>query len=248
MLKFVSLQRIRNDMERILDFIRELERNNDKPWFDAHKRQYDEARAVFNALVEKLITGIGGFDPEIKGIGVKDCTYRIHKDIRFSKDKLPYKTHFGAYIVRGGKKSGFGGYYFHIGTGSGDGYPYNHMLAVGNYCTEPRVLRILREDIEYGGGDFDDIIRNQTDGRMALDMSSALKKVPKGFPADSPNAEYLKLRNFCLDYSFDDSFLLSPDMLDSVLEIFRTTKPFLDYLNRAIEFSREDSGSDAFDF
>ncbi len=234
-------------MERILNFIRQLEQNNDKLWFDAHRQQYEEARAVFNALVEKLIAGIAAFDPAIKGIGVKDCTYRINKDIRFSKDKLPYKTHFGAYIVRGGKKSGFGGYYFHIGTGSGDSYPCRNMLSCGNYCTEPRVLKILREDIEYGGGDFDDIIRNQVDARMALDMSSALKKVPKGFPEGSPNAEYLKLKNFCVDYYFDDSFLLAPDMPDTVLEIFRTTKPFLDYVNRAIEFSREDSGSGIFD-
>lgn len=227
-------------MERILSFLRELEKNNNKAWFDSHKKQYNEAKSVFNSLVEKFISSVETFDPTIKGLCVKDCTYRIYKDMRFSKDKLPYKTHFGAFIARGGKKSGFSGYYFHIGTGSGDTYPCNHLLASGNYYTEPRVLKILREDIELGGGDFDDIIRNKVDGRMTLDRDNVLKKVPNGFPADSPYAEYLKLKNFCLSYNFDDTFLLAPDMPETVLEIFRSTKPFLDYVNRAIEFSRDD--------
>lgn len=235
-------------MERILSFLRELEQNNNKAWFDGHKKQYTEAKNVFNSLVEKFIAGIETFDSTIKGICVKDCTYRIYKDMRFSKDKLPYKTHFGAFIARGGKKSGFSGYYFHIGTGSGESYPCNHLLASGNYYTEPRVLKILREDIEYGGGDFDDIIRNDVDGRMTLDRDSSLKKVPCGFPADSPYAEYLKLKNFCLSHNFDDAFLMAPDMPEAVLEIFRSTKPFLDYVNRAIEFSREDDSRTFVDF
>lgn len=230
-------------MERILSFLRKLERNNNKAWFDSHKKLYVEAAAVFNSLVDRFIAGVASFDPTIKGLGVKDCTYRIYKDMRFSKDKLPYKTHFGAFIARGGKKSGFSGYYFHIGTGSGDTYPCNHILASGNYYTEPRVLKILREDIVSGGGDFDDIIRNKADVRMTLDRDSALKKVPNGFPADSPYADYLKLRNFCLSCNFDDAFLLAPDMPESVLEIFRSTKPFLDYVNRAIEFSRDDDNN-----
>ena len=144
-------------METILNYLRQLETNNNKPWFDAHKSEYQEARARFNAIVEKLIEGVSAFDPTIKGIGIKESTYRIHKDMRFSKDGLPYKTHFGAYTCRGGKKSGFSGYYFHIGTGSGVDYPCRSFLAVGNYYMEPKVLKIVREDIELGDGDFDRI-------------------------------------------------------------------------------------------
>lgn len=234
-------------MERVLSFLRELEQNNNKEWFDGHRKQYVKAKDVFNSFVGKLIEGIAAFDSSVKGLGVNDCTYRIFRDMRFSKDKLPYKTHFGAFVARGGKKSGYSGYYFHIGTGSGDTYPCNHLLASGNYFTEPRVLKILREDIELGGGDFDDIIRNQVDKRMILDSEPALKKVPAGFPSDSPYAEYLKLKNFCLSCGFDDELLLSPDMPETVLEIFRSTKPFIDYVNRAIEFSREETAS-GFDF
>lgn len=235
-------------MEKVLEFLRELEQNNNKAWFDSHKKQYQQAKSAFSSLVLRLIEGVSAFDPTIKGLGVNDCTYRINKDMRFSKDKLPYKTHFGAFIARGGKKSGYSGYYFHIGTGSGDSFPCSHLLASGNYFTEPKVLKILREDIELGGGDFDDIVRNKVDGRMILDSSPALKKVPAGFPADSPYAEYLKLKNFCLSYYFDDALLLAPEMPETALEIFRSTKPFIDYINRAIDFSREESGSGLLEF
>ena len=141
-------------MNTILSFLRNLEANNNKPWFDAHKSEYQEARAHFNAIVERLIDGVMAFDPSVKGVGIKESTYRIHKDMRFSKDGLPYKTHVGAYICRGGKKSGYSGYYFHIGTGSGDDYPCRSFLAGGNYYMEPKVLKILREDIDLGGGDL----------------------------------------------------------------------------------------------
>ena len=119
-------------MDTILKFLRQLESNNNKAWFDSHKNDYLEARSHFNAIVEKLLEGISAFDSSIKGVGVNDCTYRIYKDMRFSKDGLPYKTHFGAFIARGGRKSGYSGYYFHIGTGSGDDYPCRSFLAVGN--------------------------------------------------------------------------------------------------------------------
>lgn len=226
-------------MHKIYDYLRDLEANNNKVWFDANKSRYVEAKAEFNLLVEKLIEGIQAFDPTIKGIGINDCTYRIYKDLRFSKDKLPYKTHFGAFMVRGGKRSGYCGYYFQIGTGKGT-YPDGHMIASGNYFTEPKVLKILREDIELGGGDFDDIIRNQVDRRMVLDSDKVLKRVPAGFDPDSPYADYFKLKNYCLSYYFDDSLLFSDNLIQTALDIFRSTKPFIDYVNRAIEFSRED--------
>ena len=162
-----------------------------------------------------------------------DCTYRIYRDVRFSKDKSPYKTHMGVFVNRGGKKSGYSGYYFHI-DGNGD-----HLLAIENYFTEPRVLKILREDIEMGGGDFRQILAGLAPG-LELDMEDALKKVPKGFPADSPDAEFFKLKNFCLLKRLDKDFILSPDLADAVLDIFRTGKPFLDYINRAIDYCREE--------
>lgn len=222
-------------MDTILSFLRALEANNNKPWFDAHKSEYHQARARFNAIVEKLIEGIMSFDPSVKGVGIKECTYRIHKDMRFSRDGLPYKTHFGAYIARGGKKSGYSGYYFHIGTGSGQEYPSTSFLAVGNYFMEPKVLKIVREDIEMGGGDFDRIIRSLHPA-LSLDQDQKLRRAPAGFDPEGPYIEYVKLKNFCLSGLYDDSHL----DLEEVLKVFESARPFLDYINRAIDYSREE--------
>lgn len=223
-------------MDTIIAYLRQLEANNNKPWFDAHKGEYQEARAYFNAIVEKLIAGIMEFDPSVRGVGIKESTYRIHKDMRFSKDGLPYKTHFGAYICRGGKKSGYSGYYFHIGTGSGEEYPCKSFLAVGNYYMEPKVLKIVREDIELGAGDFDKIIQGLHPS-LSLDQDQKLKRAPLGFDAQGPYIEHIKLKNFCLSGAYDDSNL---DIAE-ILEVFKSAKPFLDYINRAIEYSREEN-------
>ena len=221
-------------METILAYLRQLEANNNKPWFDAHKNEYQDARAHFNAIVEKLIEGVAAFDPTIKGIGIKESTYRIHKDMRISKDGLPYN--FGVFIARGGKKSGYSGYYFHIGTGTGDDYPCRSFLAVGNYYMEPKVLKILREDIELGGGDFDRIIKGLHPS-LSLDQDQKLKRAPLGFNAEGPYVEYVKLKNFCLSGTYDDANLDN----EEILKVFKSAKPFLDYINRAIEYSREEN-------
>ena len=133
-------------MKRVIAFLRELKQNNNREWFNEHKDNYRHAQGIFNEFVGQLINRMAAEDESIRGLDVKDCTYRIYRDVRFSKDKSPYKTHMGAYICPGGKKSGFSGYYFHLGVG-GQGYPDGHMLAVGDYCCEPNVLKIIREDI-----------------------------------------------------------------------------------------------------
>ena len=220
-------------MKQVLDFLKELSQNNEKPWFETHRSAYLEAKDTVSELTVKLIEGIRRFDDSIGPLRVPDCTYRIYRDVRFSKDKSPYKTHMGIFITRGGKKSGYSGYYFHI-DGAG-----NHLIAIGNYFTEPRVLKTLREDIELGGGDFRRIIEGVSP-ELRLETEGALKKVPKGFPAESPDAEFLKLRNFCLVGNVDERFLLAPRLAERLIGIFKTGKPFLDYINRAIDYCREE--------
>ncbi len=225
-------------MKQIINFLRQLQANNNREWFQAHKDEYLTQQARFHALVEEVIREISAFDGDVAGLTPKDCTYRIYRDTRFSADKSPYKCHFGAFIVKGGKKSGYSGYYFHIGTGGAEEYPYGHMLAAGDYCCEPEVLKILREDICNGEGDFEATLK-QADASFYLDKEGALKRNPKGFPLDSPYSEYLRLKNFCLVSSIDDAFLEAPDLAKRIAEKFATTKPFLDYINRAIAFARE---------
>ena len=103
-------------MEDILHFLRELEANNTRAWFNANKEWYQRVQQRWHVFCEELIHHVGAFDSDVAGLGLRDCTYRIYRDTRFSKDKSPYKTHFGVFLAKGGKKSMHAGYYFHIGT------------------------------------------------------------------------------------------------------------------------------------
>ena len=226
-------------MKAIIHFLRQLQCNNNREWFNAHKEEFLKHQARFHELVDEVIREITVFDADVAGLTAKDCTYRIYRDVRFSSDKSPYKCHFGAFIAKGGKKAGNAGYYFHISTGGGEEYPYCHMLAVGDYCYKPDVMKILREDIVNGEGDFDAVVK-QADASFTLDNDGALKRNPKGFPADAPYSEYIRLKYFCLTAIPDDEFWEGEDLAKRIASKFATTKPFVNYINRAIAFEREE--------
>lgn len=237
-------------MQKIIDFLSELQVNNNREWFNAHKSQYLEAKALFDEFTEKLIAGIREFDEQIGALTVKDCTYRIYRDVRFSEDKSPYKIHFGAFICPKGRKSGYSGYYFQIGAND-KGYPGGCMLATGNYFCEPKALKILREDISL---DDDNLFANalkeaceRTPAETArgakgfvLDYEGALKRVPNGFPADQPYSDWLRLKNFCLVKEPGIDYMIQPNLLERTLADFRTTMPFLHFVNRAIEYAKNE--------
>lgn len=225
-------------MEQLLEFLLNLHANNNKAWFDAHRAEYTQAKNTFSTLAMQLVDGVRTFDSTIGPLMLPECTYRINRDIRFSPDKRPYKTHFGTFICRGGRKSGYSGYYFHIGIADGDAYPDGHIVAIGNYFTEPKVLKVLREDIDMGGGEFDRIIKS-ADPRLYLDQDQKLKNVPRGFEPGTLNDEYLKLKNYCLCFNPDRDFILDRNLVGNLLEIFRTATPLLDFVNRAIDWCRE---------
>jgi len=225
-------------MKQTIDFLRRLACNNRREWFRENKSEYLEIQTRFNAFVEQLVTGISVFDPSVRHLTAKDCTYRIYRDTRFSNDKSPYKTHLGAFIVPGGKKSGFSGYYFQVSLGD-EGYRGCHMLAAGDYCCDAQVLRTVREDIVNGEGDFDTLVREAALRGFELDRDHSLKRNPKGFPSDARWSDYLRLKNYCLVRTVDDAFLLAPDLAARTADLFRVTQPFVHYVNRAIEYVRE---------
>ena len=229
-------------MEKILHFLRDLNLNNNREWFNAHISEYLEAKRIFEAFALDLCEAVRGFDSSIGPLGIGDITYRIYRDVRFSADKSPYKCHFGVFICPQGRKSGYCGYYFQVSAADKGGWESSHIVAAGDYMTDPKVLKIIREDIELGGGDFRRIC-NSADSRFAIDTESSLKKVPKGFPADSPDAEFLKLKNFCLVYHPDESFVTSPDLKKNLVDMFRSAAPFVAYVNRAVKYSREEGDS-----
>ena len=221
-------------MRDTLKFLTDLSRNNNKEWFDANKGRCLEAKSKVEALTGDVLAGIRSFDDTIGPLSPKDCTYRIYRDQRFSKDKTPYKTHMGVYINRGGKKSGYSGYYFHLGAKS-----YGNMVAVGDIWCPPEVLKVIREDIMLGGGDFRKIL-SEVDPRLVLDMDGALKRVPAGFPADTPDSDFYRVKAFCLYFAPDDKFFTDKDLASRLVDVFHSAKPFLDYINRAIDYCREE--------
>lgn len=227
-------------MKEILTFLRDLSCNNNKEWFTANKTRYVAVQQKWYVFCEQLIATIGQYDPDIAKLSIKDCTYRIYRDTRFSNDKTPYKTHFGVFLAPGGKKSMHAGYYFHVGTGGDKGYPAEHMLAAGNYCYDSKAIKILREDISYGWDEFKHDVIDTAHPAFHIDMDDALKRVPKEYPADAPYADFMRLKNYCLVMNVDDNFITSPNLVDRVAELFRTTKPFIDYVNRAVDYAREE--------
>lgn len=223
-------------MKDIIQFLAALKQNNDRGWFQKHKAEYIAAQGAFNAFVEKLIAGIVSFDDSVSGVNVKDCIYRIYRDTRFSADKSPYKTHMGAFVCPGGRKSGYSGYYFQVGPEE-SGYPEGNMLATGNYRLDSKVMHILREDICMDAEDFEQRLKQAS--LFKLDDTDMLKRVPNGFERNAPYSGYLMYKAYCLVYSPGKSFMTGDNLLERTLDAFRSTKPFLQYLNRAIAYSKE---------
>jgi len=223
------------EMQKIINFLTELQQHNYREWFHAHKAEYKDLEEEFHVFVEQLILGIASFDPTVKNLSIKDCTYRIYRDTRFSKDKTPYKTHIGTYICPGGKKSGNAGYYFHIEP-QGEGLLGGNLLSTGIYMPDKLALQSIREDIAYKGEEFLSAVKKAKG--FQLDMSNSLSRVPVGFNADNPYSEYLKLKDVYMIKMLDNQSLLSPDLLENIVEDFKSTLSFNNFLNRAVAFTR----------
>lgn len=224
-------------MEEIIDFLRRLHDNNDRAWFDAHRGEWTRVKGRFAAFTQQLIDGISAFDPSVRGLRPQDCTYRIARDTRFSPDKSPYKTYMGAYVAPKGKRSGFAGYYFHIEP-CADSLVWCNLLSAGAVCIEPTVLRSIRDEILDNGAEIEAAIAQAKGFRLCT--NNKLKRVPTGFPADSPYAEMLKLKDFYLEKPITEEFLLADDLLERTLAEFRRTQPFLAILNRAVQYAYDE--------
>jgi uncharacterized protein (TIGR02453 family) len=224
-------------MKRVLDFLSELRVNNNREWFNANKGRYSEANAVFSVFAENLIAAIGQFDPAVRGLALRDCTYRIYRDTRFSPDKTPYKTHKGVYVCPAGKKSGNAGYYFHVEP-EGDGLIGGHVFDAGIYMPEPAVLKSVRDEI-FDNGEAISAAVCKAHG-FELDRSNALKRTPKGYPSDTPYDEYLRLKDFHLSKSINDDYLLADGLVERVAADFRTTYELVSLLNRATKYAHEE--------
>ena len=211
-----------------LDFLADLKQNNYREWFQKNRKRYEDARHNFESFVQLIIDDIAVFDPILKGLEVKSCTYRINRDIRFSPDKTLYKSHLGAFIVRGGKDNGnrLAGYYIHVEPGG------NSMVAGGAYIPPAPWLTAIREKIDDQGEKFVKILNNKELSNLFGEIEGEkLKSAPKGFPKDHPYIEYLKLKSFLVSKVFTDKEVTSKGWFGMILEACKVMKPLNDFLN-----------------
>ncbi|NSL85700.1 DUF2461 domain-containing protein [Chitinophaga sp. Mgbs1] len=205
----------------VLHFLKDLENNNNREWFNDHKSRFTDAREELILFVEELTKEISVFDEEIGKVDPAKSIFRIYRDTRFSQNKDPYKTNFGANI---GVKNA--GYYLHI-------QPGQSFLAGGIYMLENDKLKELRNEISYNADTFQQII-NETSFRGyfgGLSEEGKLKRVPLGFDKEDPMAEYLKLKHFVAVRPVADKELLEKDAPGKFAAMYKSLKPLKDFLN-----------------
>ncbi|MBI3244624.1 MAG: DUF2461 domain-containing protein [Chloroflexi bacterium] len=217
-----------NNLKPILTFLSELEHNNNKLWFDRNRDSYDEARQLFEELVIALISEVGKFE-DLGGLMPKDCVFRINRDLRFSKDKSPYKTAMSAVIGPGGKKQTSLPYYVHLEPRG------RSMLGGGHYMPTPGQLARWRQAVDQDAARLNKIIhhKNFVSAFGALE-GDKLKSAPKGYSRDHPEIELLRLKQLVVVHRLTDKEVLSPEFVKETAKAFKTMKPFLDYLNQSL--------------
>jgi uncharacterized protein (TIGR02453 family) len=211
-------------MKAALDFLRALRDNNDRGWLEANRPRYEEARASFEALVAELIAKFDAVD-DLGGVAPKECIFRLNRDLRFSKDKTPYKTAMGAVLGPGGRKSKVRSYYLHIEP---DG---RSMLAGGLYDPSPAELGKVRQALAEDAGPLRKILAargfREHFGRLSGD---ALKTAPQGFPKDHPEIELIRMKQFLAVEPLADEEAASGDLVPRALKAYAAMKPLLAYL------------------
>jgi len=213
-----------------ISFLKGLDENNNRDWLQANKKDFENAKDNFAAFTGELIAGISQFDPAVGGLMPDACIFRIYRDIRFSKDKRPYKPNFGAYISPGGRKTSSPGYYFHIQPGG------QSFLAGGKHMPESSELLAMRRAVADRTDEFLKIIGARNFKKLFGEMhGEKLKTAPKGFPADHPAIEYLKLKSFTVSHMVDDDKMLTaPDFPSYLVNTCKEMKPFIDFLRKAL--------------
>lgn len=215
-----------------LKFLSQLKKNNNKPWFDAHRAQYEAAKIDFSNFIQLVIDAVQKSDTTITGLTAKECQFRINRDIRFSKDKRPYKENFGAFICRGGKKSIYAGYYFHLAPG-------NSFIGGGLWQPQPQNLKKVRQEIDYNWEEFSSILKNKSFKKIYGDLykgeDMSLSRVPKGYEEDNPAIDYLKLKSLIAETEIDDQELTKSTLHKKTVAAFEALQPLLNFINRSLD-------------
>lgn len=213
-----------------LNFLKKLKKNNNKAWFDENRALYEKSKKEIEQLVNDLVDEFGKTDATIAHLTPKDCLFRINRDVRFSKDKSPYKTNFGIAITSGGKKSPLAGYYLHIEPGAS-------FVGGGLWMPQPPVLSAVRQEIDYNFRELQQVLKapafRKQYGELYKGDDVSLSRVPKGYEADNPAAEFLKLKSFLAMKQLTDADVGSGKLVKISVDAFKALKPLVDFLNQA---------------
>ncbi|HTO17065.1 MAG TPA: DUF2461 domain-containing protein [Edaphocola sp.] len=211
-----------------IDFLKELSLNNNKPWMDEHRAYYEEAKRIVTDFTAEILAGFAENDPAFSLIQPKDCLFRINRDVRFSKDKSPYKTNFGVNLNPFGKKSPKAGYYIHLADN-------NSFLGGGIWMPDKEVLKKIRQEIDYNWDEFQEIIGEKMFKKYFHFDGEKLKRPPKGYEVDNPAVEYLKFKSFTVLKPLSNNELSSEIIKSESLEHFNYIHKFIHFLNRTFD-------------
>lgn len=213
-----------------LKFLKDLLKNNNKTWFEKNRVQYENAKADILLLTEQMIKAIGSFDKPIGNLEAKNCTFRINRDVRFSKNKDPYKNNMAAYFNKDGKKGIGAGYYLHIEPGKS-------FAAGGIWMPEPAVLAGIRQEIDYSFKEWKNIVTGKSFKQNFAEglQGESLTRPPKGYDENNPAIEFIKKKSFIVTRNFTDTEVRSKTFVKDVAKTFQAMKPMIDFLNLATE-------------
>jgi len=218
------------DFPQILTFLSKIAKNNNRDWFEKNKETYLVAKENYENFVGKVLEELIKFNPEFRGLNHKKLPFRIYRDVRFSKDKTPYKTHVSAAYSSVGKGLGKPGYYIQVEPGN------KSFIGIGQYMPDAENLSRIRQEIDYNGDDLKKTFKDKSFRKYydAFWDGDALKTAPKGYPKDHPHADWLKLKSFIITHEFKDADVLSKNFLKNVAAAARAGKPVNDFLNHAL--------------
>ena len=215
-----------------LQFIEDLKNNNNKEWFHENKKRYEFFKKEYQNLIAEILQEMKPLDASLANLEVKNCTFRINRDIRFSKDKSPYKSNMGIWLSTNRNYKNSPGYYIHYEIGSS-------FIAGGLYCPEAEELKKVRKEIAFFYEDLEKISSNATFkkefGTLDRDETNVLKKAPKDYDPNHPAIEFLKLKSFTATQKISDELFIDKDFAKKITEKLIALKPLNEFLNRALE-------------
>jgi len=215
-----------------LQFLDDLKRNNNREWFQENKKRYEVFKKDYHQLVSDFLDVMKPLDPSLEFLEVKNCTFRINRDIRFSKDKSPYKSHLGVWMSAGAKGANRSGYYVHIEKGAS-------FIAGGFYSPDAEDLKKVRKEIAFFYDDLQEILNNKDFkkefGSLDINENNSLKSMPRGYEKDHPAIEFLKLKSFTATQVYDISEVTQKDFVSKMSKKLIALKPLNEFINRALE-------------